>query len=61
METIDAVSDFEKPPLAAQFPYTNRSELMMSASAEFGDTAALAFFLQGLPDQPAQTTTFTEH
>ncbi|MDF1766865.1 MAG: acyl-CoA synthetase [Gammaproteobacteria bacterium] len=60
METIDAVRDFEKTPLAEQFPYTNSYELMMSASAEFGDTAALEFLLQGLADEPAQTTTFTE-
>lgn len=60
METIAAVEAFEKTPLAEQFPYTDSYNLLMASAARFGDGAALEFLLQGLADEPAQTTSFAQ-
>lgn len=60
LETLADVEAFEKTPLAEQFPYTDSYDLLMSSAKRFGDAAALEFLLQGLPDEPAQTTTFAE-
>lgn len=60
METLASVQEFEKTPLGEQFSFTNSYELIMHAAKEFNDAAALEFLLQGLPEEPAQTTSFTE-
>ncbi|HIF73725.1 MAG TPA: acyl-CoA synthetase [Porticoccaceae bacterium] len=60
METIDRVKEFEKIPLAEQFPFTNSYELVMHAAQRFGNDTALEFLLQGLADEETQKTSFTE-
>ncbi|MEX0963544.1 MAG: acyl-CoA synthetase [Pseudohongiellaceae bacterium] len=60
METLADVEAFEKTPLAEQFPYTDSYNLIKDSAARFGDAAALEFLLQGLPDEPSQTVSFTE-
>lgn len=60
METLASVQEFERTPLYDQFPFTNSYDLMMHAADEYGDGHALEFVLQGLPDEPEQSTTFRE-
>ncbi len=60
METIESVREFEKTPIYEQFPFTNSYELLMHAAQQFREGHALEFLLQGLPDEPEQSTTFTE-
>ena len=60
METIGRVEEFEKTPLAEQFPFTNSYELVMNAVQRFGNDTALEFLLQGLADEETQKTSFTE-
>ena len=60
METIDRVKEFERIPLAEQFPFTNSYELVMHAAQRFGNDTALEFLLQGLADEETQKTSFTE-
>ena len=60
METIDRVKEFEKIPLAEQFPFTNSYELVMHAAQRFGNDTALEFLLQGLADEETLKTSFTE-
>ena len=60
LETLADVEAFEKTPLAEQFPYTDSYTLLKDSAARFGDAAALEFLLQGLADEPAQTTSFAQ-
>ena len=60
METIENVREFEKTPLYEQFPFTNSYELLMNAAQQFGDSHALEFLLQGLPEEKEQSTTYRE-
>lgn len=60
LETISDVEAFEKTPLTEQFPYTDSYNLIMASAKRFSDAPALEFLLQGLPEEPAQTTSFAE-
>jgi fatty-acyl-CoA synthase len=60
METIEAVEKFEKTPQTEQFSYTDSYNLICQSAARFGDAIALEFILQGLRDEPSQSTSFTE-
>jgi fatty-acyl-CoA synthase len=60
METLAKVKEFEKTPLAEQFPFTDSYNLITTSAARFGDDIALEFVLQGLPDEPTTQVTFTQ-
>ncbi len=60
MDTISNVKEFEKTPLAEQFPYTDSYTLLSECARRFGDTTALEFLLQGLPDEPSQTVSYAQ-
>lgn len=60
METLAKVEEFEKTPLAEQFPFTDSYNLITSSAARFGDDIALEFLMQGLPDEPTAKVTFTQ-
>ncbi len=60
METLAKVEEFEKTPLAEQFPFTDSYNLITSSAARFGNDIALEFIMQGLPDEPTSQVTFTQ-
>ncbi|MBT6057475.1 MAG: acyl-CoA synthetase [Gammaproteobacteria bacterium] len=60
MDTISDVEEFEKSPLAEQFPYTDSYNLICESAKRLGDATALEFLLQGLPDEPCQTVTYNQ-
>lgn len=60
MEAIADVEEFEKTPLAQQFPYTDSYTLITESAARFGDDIALEFLIQGLADEPSQQVSFHE-
>jgi fatty-acyl-CoA synthase len=60
MDSIGNIENFEKTPLAEQFPFTDSYNLIQSSVARFKDDVALEFLLQGLPDEPTTQTTFSE-
>lgn len=60
METLAQIEEFEKTPLAEQFPYTDSYNLITSSAARFGDDIALEFIMQGLPDEPTTKVTFKQ-
>lgn len=60
METLAKVEEFEKTPLAEQFPFTDSYNLITTSAARFGDDVALEFIMQGLPDEPTSKVTFTQ-
>ena len=60
METIASVVEFEKTPLAEQFPFSDSYRLLMDSAKRFGDDIALEFLLQGLPDEPGQSVSFNQ-
>ncbi|MFT7293280.1 MAG: fatty-acyl-CoA synthase, partial [Pseudohongiellaceae bacterium] len=60
METLAKVKEFEKTPLAEQFPFTDSYNLITTSAARFGDDIALEFMMQGLPDEPTTQVTFTQ-
>ncbi|PCJ25872.1 MAG: acyl-CoA synthetase [SAR86 cluster bacterium] len=60
LETISKVEEFEQTPLLEQFPFTDSYNLLMHAAKNFGDATALEFLLQGLPDEPSTSISFTE-
>ncbi len=60
MDTIGNIVDFERTPLAEQFPFTDSYHLIQSSVTRFGDDIALEFLLQGLPDEPTRQISFAE-
>jgi fatty-acyl-CoA synthase len=60
METLAKVKEFEKTPLAEQFPFTDSYNLITTSAARFGDDIALEFIMQGLPEEPTTQITFTQ-
>ena len=60
METLAKVEEFEKTPLAEQFPFTDSYNLITASAARFGNDIALEFIMQGLPDEPTSQVTFTQ-
>jgi len=60
METLAKVNEFEKTPLAEQFPFTDSYSLITNSAARFGDDIALEFMMQGLPDEPTTQVTFNQ-
>lgn len=60
LETLSDVEAFEKTPLNEQFPYTDSYNLIRDSAERFGDAPALEFLLQGTPDEPAKTVSFSE-
>jgi len=60
METLAKVEEFEKTPLAEQFPFTDSYNLITASAARFGNDIALEFIMQGLPDEPTSQITFTQ-
>lgn len=60
MDTLAQIEEFEKTPLAEQFPFTDSYNLITSSAARFGDDIALEFIMQGLPDEPTTQVTFNQ-
>jgi fatty-acyl-CoA synthase len=60
MDSIGNIQDFEKTPLAEQFPFTDSYNLIQASVARFRDDVALEFLLQGLPDEPTAQISFAE-
>lgn len=60
LETIEKVKEFEQTPLLQQFPYTDSYNLIIDSARRFGESTALEFLLQGLPDEPSQVITYSE-
>jgi fatty-acyl-CoA synthase len=60
MDSIGNIQDFEKTPLAEQFPFTDSYNLIQSSVTRFKDDVALEFLLQGLPDEPTTRVSFSE-
>lgn len=60
LETIGNVKEFEQTPLLEQFPYTDSYNLIVDSARRFGESTALEFLLQGLPDEPSQVVTYSE-
>lgn len=60
LETLANVEEFEQTPLLEQFPYTDSYKLIADSARRFGESTALEFLLQGLPDEPSQVVTFGE-
>ena len=60
METLAKVKEFEKTPLAEQFPFTDSYNLITNSAARFGDDIALELMMQGLPDEPTTQVTFNQ-
>ncbi|MFK7863610.1 MAG: acyl-CoA synthetase [Pseudohongiellaceae bacterium] len=60
METLAQIEEFEKTPLAEQFPFTDSYNLITSSATRFGDDIALEFLMQGLADEPTIQVTFNQ-
>lgn len=60
METLAQIQEFEKTPLAEQFPFTDSYNLITSSAARFGDDIALEFLMRGLPDEPTTQVSFNQ-
>lgn len=60
LETLASVEEFEQTPLLEQFPYTDSYKLITDSARRFGESTALEFLLQGLPEEPSQVVSFSE-
>jgi len=60
MDVIENVEEFEKTPLQEQFSYVDSYNIIHDSAERFGETTALEFLLQGLPDEPSHVVTYKQ-